>query len=418
MTEYKNDNITLTASQQTGCRTTFDIKVSPLGAKAAWANAVKKVKKEVSLPGFRKGKAPDHVIQTNYAKFIEREWRDILVESSFSDAVTLSNIVPVHSSRVERPELKSASMEEGAHVIIKFEARPTVPNIEVEGLTLKSIEEKSITDKDVEEVLEAVRLHHAEWEDAEDRALEEGDYALLDIENLEKPGMMITEGMRYHIKEKVTPDWIRKQIIGKKAGESFEAISEGEKIIPIRCKVSVIKVQVPKLAEINEDFLKKARVASVEELKTKIRHDLEVKEKERIKGELRSQVEEQLLEKYPFDIPFSLINFDVERRLKELKASFEGVGFDEQKSKEMIANREKELLGEVLAAYRLHFLYNVFASAHKLAVSEEEVFRQLISDLSSGALSMHEGVEEAKGEIRSQLLNKKVLDFIVDKIQK
>ena len=93
-TEFKNDNVQVIVSRSKGSRVKLEINVSPLATQAAYKQAIKAVGKEISRPGFRKGKAPDNYILQNYKGHVESEWNNILLNTSFQEALDLTKIYP------------------------------------------------------------------------------------------------------------------------------------------------------------------------------------------------------------------------------------------------------------------------------------------------------------------------------------
>jgi trigger factor len=415
-TEYKSDHVTVLVTKDPGCKTTFDINVTPKGSEAAWLNAVKRVKKEVSLPGFRKGKAPDGIILQNFKKYVESEWKEVLVETAFHEAVRLSSTFPIDSKRIQKPELKKSSIEEGSHVIIRFEARPQVPTVDYQTLKLSPITPEEITNEKVEDGLQKTRIYYAEWEDALQRPVQEGDYVHLDIENLNKPGMKIAENQLYHIKQETTADWLRNIVIGKTVGESAEGQTEGENVIPVSCKVTINAIREPKLPEVNEEFIKKCGGSSLEDLKEKIKRDLERQEERRIQDEYRNQIEKELLEKYPFDIPLSFVEYEHRSRMAKIESDYQQMGLSPEKIKELLNNKREKILADVVDSYRIFFLTRMISQKEKIEVSDHELMRASFEHFIQQGRMDEESMEETRELIQAQLLEKKTLDFIISKL--
>jgi len=143
--EYKNDNLHVKASREPGSRVKLQIDVSPLASQAAYKKAIKNVNKEVTMPGFRKGKAPDNYIVQNYKSHVDQEWKDVLVNIAFQEAIDLVKIYPFGKNSVQRPTIKEASPENGASIVIEYEAEPEVPEVKIDELTVKKIKEQPIT---------------------------------------------------------------------------------------------------------------------------------------------------------------------------------------------------------------------------------------------------------------------------------
>jgi trigger factor len=85
-TQFQNENMTVDLKRDPGCLIRLDISLSPLATQAAYQKALKTVNKEVSIPGFRKGKAPQTLILKNYSQHVDREWRELLLNTAFGEA--------------------------------------------------------------------------------------------------------------------------------------------------------------------------------------------------------------------------------------------------------------------------------------------------------------------------------------------
>ena len=108
--EVSNDNIKVVVTKTPGCRVTFDITVAPTGTQSAYTKAVRSVNKEVSLPGFRKGKAPEKLVIQHYGKHVDREWRNMVLNYAFEQAIELTKLSPLHQEAVQAPEVKKISL--------------------------------------------------------------------------------------------------------------------------------------------------------------------------------------------------------------------------------------------------------------------------------------------------------------------
>src|SRR3954467_12935482 len=126
-----NENVSVTLTRSPNCSVKMEIAISPEAAEAAYGRAFKNVKKEVSIPGFRKGKAPDTFIRNKYASAIEQEWKDIVLETGFNEALELTATYPMKNGMIKRPVIHEISREKGVKFGIEFEIKPTIPSIDL-----------------------------------------------------------------------------------------------------------------------------------------------------------------------------------------------------------------------------------------------------------------------------------------------
>lgn len=98
--EFSNDNLKITMERKPGCSISLDVTISPQATEASYRKAIKLVNKEVSLPGFRKGKAPEAMIVQHYAKYVDQEWKDLIVKTSFKDTLDLTKTYPINENTI------------------------------------------------------------------------------------------------------------------------------------------------------------------------------------------------------------------------------------------------------------------------------------------------------------------------------
>ena len=161
---FQNDNIQTNVKKLPGCRILLDVTVSPKAVAAAREKAVAAVRKKISLPGFRKGKAPDSMIRDKYAKSIDKESEDILLNTTFDEAIKLINIFPFNRNSVKSASVKSLSKEEGAKISYEYECAPHIPTISPNSLKIKNVEIKPVTEQQIERTIQNLSIQSGEWE--------------------------------------------------------------------------------------------------------------------------------------------------------------------------------------------------------------------------------------------------------------
>lgn len=423
--EIKTDNLTVLLKKDPGCRIILEIGVSKEAAKATHLKAIKAVNKEISIPGFRKGKAPESLVQDQFAKYVKQEWHQILLNTAFQEFVEKTKLFPFSSAQqsIKRAEVKSASLENGATLYIEYEAQPVIPDIDPTSLQLKPVERDTITEDSIEDTIRQIQLHHAKWTPVE-RSVEEGDFVELTIDSLETPGHNICKDMNFEVVPGKMASWMRKLILGKKVGEKVEGISEkeeGEKthfeFKPTHCSIEIKKIKTAEVHLLDDELAKKVGLTTIDELRPRVAADLNRRADAAVQDELRAQIEGAILEKYPFDIPASLI----EKQRKEL--------FETRSkalpnlSKEEMAERVKELRQEIQQelekAYRMFFIARKVAQENGINVSENELMQEMMNQImqpqGQGIINASMNTEEARSKLFINVLSQKVLDFLATK---
>lgn len=420
--EYKSDHLTVLVERKPGCRVKFNIDVTPLGSQSAYKKAVQKINKEVSLPGFRKGRAPEAMIVKNYGTYVNQEWKEILVQTAFQEAMKLSHLYPLNQETIQKPQITTGTKDEGASIAIEFECGPEVPEIDPKDLALKKVEKKEVTQQEIEQSIDNIRLHHAEWTEVSDRAVQESDYIDVDIEDMDRPGQFICKDTRFEVAKGKMGDWMRNLVIGKQAGEMAEGVSERSEEMdpnadfkPTRCKITIKTIRTAQLPEVNEELTAKLGASSVEDFNEKVVENLKRQAEEEVQHLLRGQLEEILLEKYPFDIPASLTSREIKNRLEYAKRQLRHIGKTEKEISEQIATIEMEIAAQVEKAFRMFFLARSVADKYDIEVTQNEMVRELMLQMYSQSSPIDSSVdtEEARSKVYINLLTQKVKDHLI-----
>lgn len=427
-TEHKNDHYTVQVDKEPGCQVTFTIAVSPEETKKGHTTALKGINKQVSLPGFRKGRAPNELIMKHYAQHVEKEWKEALMHKAFQEAMKLTDLVPFTKESVKSADIKDCSLEEGATVTVKFEAMPDVPEIDCSTLSIETVEVEPVTDKKIEQIIEDIRYQFADWEKVEDRAVEEGDFVDVDIENLDQEGTFICEDTRLEVAKGKMGKWLMDLMIGMKPGESAEAqsaLDEGQDVSnfqPTNCRVTVKSISKSVLPELDDALAEKAGVKDAEELRSKVVADLESLHDRQAQDKKRENLRKSVLEKYTFEVPASLVDQEaqgrmVQRMTEEQSALPEGESLPEEKITEL----QNAVRKEVEEMFCWHFLVNEIAHKERVEVDKNEVTSELMRHMYSMQQQGHqidpnENPEELMRNIYSHLLARNVADFLLGKV--
>lgn len=415
MSEFKNENITLKVEKSPGCHVKFEIFVSPKATFASHAKAIKNISKEVLVPGFRKGKAPAALITEKFDAQIQEEWRNILLNTAFQEALELTKILPISQNTI-KPQIKNISSDKGSEIIITFESRPEIPDINPTEITLKSNLPKSANEEDIKNRLQELQLNQAAWEDITARGIQEGDFVYLDIKSLDNEGAVICKNEPFQVTPGKIGNWLYKLLLNKKTGDVFEALSEKDEcqkcdehdhthvhedepeFKPSKLEITIQSIKLPVLPEINAEFASKLGAESVDVLNERVLTSLNKDYKEEAQKKLRQQLTKVILERYPFDIPSSLLqNKDHptdERAIEGLKDS-----------------------------YRIFFIMQKLAKNLQLDISDDEIMQEFVvqaymTPKDQSYIDPSGDPQEVRQRVYSHLIEKKVKDYLIEQARK
>lgn len=425
--EFKNKQITVNVHQEPHCIVKLDITVHPEATQAAHAKAVREISKEVSIPGFRKGKVPETMLSKQFGKDIEKEFKNLVINTSFKEALDLTKLYPYkEKGSIRRLDCPRCSKDEGATINVEYEAFPSVPEVEPKSLHFAKKNPNAVTPKDIEDEILQMTYHYATWQEVTDRPAQEGDFVDLKIVALENENEReICDNTRFLIAQGKMGEWMRKLIIGLNAGESAVGWSEKEdpeSEAPFKsteCRLTVQKIYTAVLPALDEELAKKFGAASLEDFQTKVVKSLEKKAVDLTKEKMREELQTLLSDKYHFELPTSLVEEEKRERLHQLLHRL-----DHQKnlSKEEKQERKKELdieaQREAERALRLQYLLYKVIHDHHLDVAPAEVLqeyvRQLMLPEDERLISTkEEDVEVSRSYLRRVILFQKALDHLI-----
>jgi trigger factor len=418
------DYLSVTVTKKPRCQVKFDIKVDSQAVEAAYLKTLKNVNKEVTIPGFRKGRAPEPLILERYQPVVERELLELVLKTGFNEAIQLTHLHPLKNGNIQRPIVHECSQKKGAHFTIEFEARPIIPSVKFEDLQIQKVTPQPITEQDRQNALQNLLLQFATYDPIEGRPVQENDFVNLSMTILEDPPHEMIRNQRSQVNPTGLPAWLRQKIIGLQIGESVEGMTEQDpqliepdpnfKSLPFR--VTIHAIWQGHLPAVDEALAKRVGLQSVEELHKKIDERLEQQlQEEALKSEIRA-LELLLVEKYPIDLPQSYIDANKKIRLDDYLKQSGKDDFSKKNGKAF-----EELIEQSTIFYlQLYLLLRRVASDHNITIDNQEISQELnrqLSLISSGRHTVDfSNREEMRGQLYNTALERKVKQFLIDHI--
>ncbi|MGI2719763.1 trigger factor [Bacillus cytotoxicus] len=392
--------------------------------------AFKKVVKTINVPGFRKGKMPRPLFEQRFGvESLYQDALDIILPKAYSEAIDETGIFPV-----AHPEIDIEKFEKNENLVFtaKVTVKPEVKLGEYKGLAVEKID-TTVTDEDVENELKALQERQAELVVKEDGTVENGDTAVIDFEGfVNGEAFEGGKGENYSlaIGSGTFIPGFEEQLIGLKAGESkdvevtFPEEYHAEELAgkPATFKVTVHEIKAKELPELNDEFAKDVNeeVATLDELKAKLRADLEEGKKHEAEHKVRDKVVEKAAANAEIDIPEAMIETELDRMVREfeqrlsqqgmnLELYYQFTGTDADKLKEQMKEDAQKRV-------RINLVLEAIIKAENIEVAEEEVNAEIekmaeMYNMPVDAIKQALGSAEALAE---DLKVRKAVDFLVD----
>jgi trigger factor len=302
---------------------TLTIEISSEIVDAEINKVAKGYSKQAKIPGFRPGKVPATIVKQRFKDQILHDVMHGLIPRAVEEALQERGIEPV-----DTPNIKDVVLEEGQP--LKFTAAvETVPAFDPGDLgTLSATRPSStVTDEAVDQMLQRLRERAAKFEPVEGRAVADGDTAVLDIDRKDADQESDRhENVSVEIGGPTNPPGFDANLVGLAAGDEktftihfpadYAVTEMADTDVTYTVKVKDIRRKV--LPELDDEFAKDlGAFDSLTALRGKVRADLEEDARESATRQVRSSILKQLSERVTFDLPSSLVEREIDRRLEE-----------------------------------------------------------------------------------------------------
>lgn len=317
----------------------LEVAVSAEDLKAATDKVFRRKVKTLTVPGFRKGKAPRPIIEKMYGEgiFIEDAVND-LYPGAYEAAVEEAGIEPVDRASVE---MLTIDKETGFTFKATVTVKPEVSIKDYKGLAAEKIV-YTVSDEDIDHEIGHMREHNARTITAEGRAAEDGDQTTIDFEGFidgvafeggKGEGHQLTLGSHSFI------DGFEEQIVGHMPGEEFdvnvtfpeEYHAEELKGKPALFKVKLLEIKVQELPELDDEFAKDvSEFDTLAELRADLQKRMQEDRDKRSSDEMENMLIEQIVAKLEGDIPEVMYESKVDDLLRdfEYRLSSQGMQLD------------------------------------------------------------------------------------------
>ncbi|NGX57922.1 MAG: Trigger factor [Chlamydiae bacterium] len=419
--EYNNDHLHVTVDRKPDCIVELAIVANSEIGQKTYKKALKNVSKEVSFPGFRKGKAPDTMVKSKYGPQIDREFKEIFLNDSVKQALDLCKLCPWNQKEQIKAEINEASVEKGGNFKVSFECFPEIPDINPSEIEVEKVEPKEIKEADVEKHILSLRYHHAEWNEVSDRPIQENDRIEVTIEIVDDENSPEKSHNHFHVAKDYLEDWLHDFFIGKKLGDSEEATPPTkEGVTSKNVRITIDKISATELEEMTDEFVKKFGAESVVEFQTRVTEHLKRQEEDNARNQLHSMIQQKLTDKYLFDVPSSLINNERQNLLTEMIESFKHSNYTDEAIQKQKDGLEELAVRNAIKNLRTHYILLKISDDQKFNVSREEMMNELIkhSIKADGTIDMDmvQNADQYSAPIIRRLQLEKAMEYLADNV--
>lgn len=280
---------------------------------------------KMNIPGFRKGKAPRHIIEKMYGSAVfYDEAIDNLLPEAYETALAATKL-----DVVSRPELDVVSIDEkGVTLKAAVYTKPAIEIADYKGIEITK-DDISVTDEEVAKEIDSVRERNSRMITVEGRPAADGDEAVIDFEGfLDGVAFEGGKGEKYPLKlgsGSFIPGF-EEQIVGKEVGSEFDidvtfpedygAENLAGKAVVFKIKLHELKVK--ELPELDDEFVKDvSEFNTVDEYKADVKAKISERKEKAADAKVEEDLVNALVEKMQAEIPACMIESEIDSYIRE-----------------------------------------------------------------------------------------------------
>lgn len=408
---------------------TVTIKLTEKEWNEAINLAYEKSKGKFSLPGFRKGKVPKHLIEGTYGKGVFYE--DAINQAfpkyygEFLDKET--TVEPVGSPELDIKDIS----DKGLTMVAVIPVKPEVTLGEYKGIKYTKNEYK-VEDSDIEEDIKRLQERNSRLVDVTDRACQNGDTTTIDfsgsIDGVKFEGGT-AEKQTLVIGSKTFIPGFEEQVIGMNIGEDRDItvkFPDDYGVPELAGKEAVFAIKLheikkKELPEVNDEFIKDSTgCESLELYKKETKERLEKQNADRAERELEDAIIKKITETTVVEIPEALINNQIDRMVEEMsyRLSYQGLKLEDylKYSGKTMEEYRESFKEQATSTVKSQLAIEKIITDEKIEATEEEITARLEKMASAQGKEVPDVKKNMNARqldyIRNEIIVTKLFDFL------
>jgi trigger factor len=389
---------------------------------------------QARIPGFRKGKVPQSLIERRFEKDIAEELESRLVNQGFKEGVDKENLKVITITGIQD---QSFHPDDTFTFTAEMLLAPAFELPEYKGITVQ-VPPIEITTEQIDESLENLRQRFAEFNDLEDKPIEMGGFAVIDYhgsidgkpltDDFPQAGAYLAKGEDFWLnvaEESFLPGFCEK-LVGAAIGEKREVEitlpddfpMEDLRGLQVKYDVEVKGIKEQVLPELDDELAGKIDEGkTLDEIRELIREQM-TQERQQQSEELKTnQIITWLNERLDFDIPDELVNSETQRQINDIVQRSQQRGVDEdelrQHEQEIISNAS----GQARMNVKTSFILDEIAEAEDITVNQQELLQSISQMAAQHQMPVKKLIAQLQksnglGRIETNIRVRKTLDFL------
>jgi len=409
------------------------VRVGPEDVDKAFHELLGKYSKETQIPGFRKGRVPKNVLVRKFGESLKEEAAGKLLDSALREAFEGGDANPISKPLLE--DVPKLELGKPFSFSVTFDVFPDIVMAEYRGIEVEKLRVK-ISEEDVARELESIRMRNSIVVDKEDGIATQGSLVTTNYVELNDKGDALEQSRRkgfvFTLGEgSGHPYGLDAQIEGMRV-EDMRVLegrrdAGGDSKRPpnkIAVEVSVVAVKVRELPDLDDELARdiSEELNSLDDLKKKLRDDLEHRAKLKIRARKINKITDKLLEGTKINLPNSMIESDLEHTWQDYvrqsgvtEEVLIGALKNANQDKEDILNKWRD---DAVKSIKTRLIYGRLAENEKIVVSDEKVDSELArhggrQNIDAKEKEKRFGGKQFREYLRSELLQERLFDFLL-----
>lgn len=390
-------------------------------------------KNRISIPGFRKGKAPRQLVEKMYgAEIFYQDAADDLVSREYTNVYKESEL-----DIVSQPTIDVTQMEKGKPFIFTAEVavKPEVTLGKYKGVTVTKID-TSVSDEEVEKDIKSTLEKNSRTETV-DRPAENGDTTVIDFEGF-KDGVAFEGGKGEDYSLVLGShsfiEGFEDQLVGKSAGDDVEVNvtfpeNYQEKSLagqPATFNVKVKEVKAKILPELDDEYVSDTtEYSTVDEYKTSVREKLEKVKEDQAKRTKEDEAIEKIIKDATMDIPDAMVDTQINEMINEYARSLaqSGLSFQQylQYTGEDLDKFKEHVKPDAVERIKSSLVLEAVAKAENLEGTDEDVDAKIKEAAEQNKMKFEDLAKNVSDDerktMKEQIAIEKAVDFIMDNVK-
>lgn len=406
----------------TECKREIELDIEADEVIKEFERIVTQFSSRAKIPGFRPGKAPRDIIKQRFYPEIKESLINSLVPTALSGELKTQNLNPVGM-----PVVNDLHFKEGQplHLKAQFEVWPEFNLPAYKKIKVKN-KKISVTDEEIDQSLEELRVRSAQYIPVEGRGVLEEDYVVVELKgkDLKTKKFLPQEKVVILAGHAENEEILDKKLIGSMPGEEknftldYDKNHQNKKLAgrKIEYNLKVISIKEKKLPALDDEFAKElGEFKSLKDLKEKIRTEIISSKEKAAKQDMAEEIIKKISDKLSIGLPETLVEQEYMAIMRRLLSS----PTQQDIKKEDLEKLKSEGKKKAEQNLKNHLILKKIAEKENLKVSDQEMHEEFKEIAKANNLPLAQVIDSVnkegkREELRSSILFKKTVDFLVE----